>query len=509
MSGGRPTRECPSWISCGSAGQTVKNLLQAPAARGMLDMEYALEGDRQQRLEQFLGQIGDVLGDDQRRASFATYAIGLLSDGERKSMEPIAARACADPARVDAEHQRLAHFVSNSNWRDEDVRREATAYALAALTQREQVVGWIFDDTGFLKQGTHSVGVQRQYTGSAGKITNCQIGVSLTVITPTEHLPIDFELYLPQSWADDPIRRMEARIPDKVQFQTKPELAIAMLRRAAAAGVPRGTVLGDSAYGHSSPLRRACRELEFPYAVGVMPTDRVWRLDSRGQRIDDEPVAIEDFAVGLGRGVFRKTTWRQGSKVPLSSYFAMERVHMVQGDGIDDDEPEAVWLLMEWERGESAPTKYHVVWQPHAPAGRLTRKQAVRIVKQRWRTERVYEDLKGELGLDHFEGRRFRGWHHHVSVALACFAFVVAERVRAFPPSAREEDRAGAESGPTGTPLRGLLHHSTPRDRARARQVASPLPPLPPSSPLAPSPERPLIWCSCGRNHSVARLVTQ
>jgi len=447
----------------------------------MVDMEFALESDGQQRLEDYLERIGKVLGDEHRRASFATYAIGLLGDGERKSMEPIAARACADPNRVDAEHQRLAHFVSNSNWRDEDVRREAATYALEALTKREPVVGWIFDDTGFLKQGSHSVGVQRQYTGSAGKITNCQIGVSLTVVTPTEHLPIDFELYLPESWTEDPARRQEGRIPDKVQFQTKPQLAIAMLKRAAAAGVPPGTVLGDSAYGHSSPLRRACRELELPYAVGVMSTDRVWRLDRRGRRIDDKPVAIEDFAIGLGRGAFRKTTWRQGSKSPLSSYFAMERVHMVQGDGIDAGQPETVWLLMEWERGESAPTKYHVVWLPRTSGQRLTRKQVVRIVKQRWRTERVYEDLKGELGLDHFEGRRFRGWHHHVSVALACFAFVVAERVRAIPPSAREAGRVGTQPGTSGMLLRRLVHHCSPRDRTRTRSMASSLPLLSPS----------------------------
>jgi len=475
-------------------------------------MEFALGSDGQQRLEDYLERIGKVLGDDHRRASFATYAIGLLGDGERKSMEPIAARACADPHRVDAEHQRLAHFVSNANWRDEEVRREAAAYGLEALTKREPVTSWIFDDTGFLKQGNHSVGVQRQYTGSAGKITNCQIGVSLTVTTPTEHLPIDFELYLPESWTEDPARRQEARIPDEVQFQTKPQLAIAMLKRAAAAGVPPGTILGDSAYGHSSPLRRACRELEFPYAMGVLPTDRVWRLEPRGRRIDDEPVAIEDFAIGLGRGAFRKTTWRQGSKVPLSSHFAMERVRMVQGDGIDEGEPEDVWLLMEWERGESAPTKYHVLWRPPTSGRRLTRKQAVRIVKQRWRTERVYEDLKGELGLDHFEGRRFRGWHHHVSVALACFAFVVAERVRAFPPSAREEDRARTQSGETGTPLRGLLHHRTPHDRPRARQMASPLPLLSPSpapSQIAPSHERPLIWCSCAQGRFNVTPVTQ
>ncbi len=476
----------------------------------MMGMEYTLESDGQQRLEQYLERIGVVLGDEKRRASFATYAIGLLSDGERKSMEPIAARACPDPSRVDAEHQRLAHFVSNSNWSDEAVRREAIGYALQALTARESAIACVLDDTGFLKQGTHSVGVQRQYTGSAGKITNCQIGVSLTVITPTEHLPIDFELYLPHSWTDDPDRRLEARIPEEIQFQTKPELGIAMLRRAMAAGVPLGTVLGDCAYGHSGRLRLACRELGLPYALGVMPNDRVWRLDRRGRRIDEAPVAIEDFAMGLGPGGFRKTTWRQGSKAPLSSYFAMERVHMVQGEGMDDSEPEDVLLLMEWERGESAPSKYCVLWSPQASGRRITRKKAVRIVKQRWRTERVYEDLKGELGLDHFEGRRFRGWHHHVSVALACFAFVVAERVSAFPPSARGEGRARSQQGTTGTSLRGFVHHRTPDDRALSRsQVAASLPLLPQSPAFAPSPEFPITWCSCSHCHLNPEPVTQ
>jgi SRSO17 transposase len=475
----------------------------------MLDMDYPLEGEGLQRLEEYFERIGDVLGDDKRRASFATYAIGLLSDGERKSMEPIAARACADPARIDAEHQRLAHFLSNSNWRDKDVRRESAAYALEVLTKREPVVSWIFDDTGFLKQGNHSVGVQRQYTGSAGKITNCQIGVSLTVATPTEHLPIDFELYLPQSWTEDPVRRLEARIPDAVQFQTKPELAIAMLRRAVAAGGPRGTVLGDAAYGHSSLLRRICRELEFAYAVAVMPTDRVWRLDGRGQKVDDNPVAIEDFAVGLGRGAFRKATWRQGTKAPLSSHFAMERVRMVQGDGVDAGEPEVVWLLMEWEHGETAPTKHHVLWFPNQSGRRLTHKEAVRIVKQRWRTERAYEDLKGELGLDHFEGRRFRGWHHHVSVALTCFAFVVAERARAFPPSEGSAGPVGPQSSASGTALPGFLHHRTPRDRTLPRPMASSLPRLPSSPRPDTCLESPISWCSCSQIPPNPRQVTQ
>jgi SRSO17 transposase len=166
----------------------------------------------EQRLESYLDRIGKVLGRDERRASFATYALGILGDGERKSVEPIAARACADPARADAVHQRLLHFMVDSRWTDRDVRREAASYALEAMTAQNAVEVWIVDDTGFLKQGIHSVGVQRQYTGSAGKIANCQIGTSLTVATRTEQLPIDFALYLPKSWLDDDERREEARI---------------------------------------------------------------------------------------------------------------------------------------------------------------------------------------------------------------------------------------------------------------------------------------------------------
>lgn len=185
-----------------------------------------------QRLEEYFRRIGDILGEESRRSSFAVYAMGLLGDGERKSVEPIAARACPDPCKTDAMHQRLLHFAVDSRWSDREVRREAARYALSAMTRREPVEAWIVDDTGFLKQGKHSVGVQRQYTGSAGKITNCQIGVSLSIATRTEHVPIDFELYLPESWTNDSARRQEARIPEDVTFKTKPQLAVQMIGRA-------------------------------------------------------------------------------------------------------------------------------------------------------------------------------------------------------------------------------------------------------------------------------------
>jgi SRSO17 transposase len=392
-----------------------------------------------ERLKGFFLQIGKLLGSPSRRESFATYAIGIMGDGERKSAEPIASRTCADPASTDAAHQRLLHFVSNSPWSDREVRRAAARYALDAMKSRGPVQTWIVDDTGFLKQGTHSVGVQRQYTGSAGKIANCQIGVSLTVATEHDQVPIDFELYLPHGWTDDPRRRKEARIPASVSFKTKPELALDMIRRARRDRIARGVVLADSAFGSSSDFRRGVRELGLHYAVGVDPKTAVLLLDptsgAPGAR-----VCVRDFAFDLYRcGQFRRCTWRRGTKRDLSARFAACRI-VPAHDGM-----EPLWLLIEWRDGEDEPANYFFSSLPAS----LSRKHLVGIVMQRWRTERVYEDLKGELGLDHFEGRRFPGWHHHVSVVLCCYAFIVAERARHFSPStsrsaSRHQDHVAA-----------------------------------------------------------------
>jgi SRSO17 transposase len=298
------------------------------------------------------------------------------------------------------------------------------------MTQREPVEVWIVDDTGFLKQGKHSVGVQWQYTGSAGKITNCQVGVSLSIATRTEHVPIDFELYLPESWANEPARRQEARIPEAVTFKTKPQLALQMIRRAVADGVPKGLLLADSAYGSSGEFRAGVRSLGLHYAVGVDPKTTVCLLDNEGGP-RGEQVSVKDLAFSINeRGGFRRCTWRRGTKEDLWARFALRRVVAA---GVPKSQQEPLWLLIEWRDGEPEPDNYFLI----SLQNRMTKKQLIRLVMQRWRTERVYEDLKGELGLDHYEGRRFPGWHHHVSVALCCYAFIVAERVRHFPPSAR------------------------------------------------------------------------
>jgi SRSO17 transposase len=223
-------------------------------------MSYEMDAAAVARLEAYFAQIGANLRDKRKRESFAMYAFGLLGDGERKSAEPIASRACGgDTTKANGTHHKMLHFVGQSTWDDHAVRRVAARYALAAMSAREPVTTWIIDDTGFLKQGHESVGVQRQYTGSAGKITNCQIGVSLSVASRSEHLPIDFELYLPTIWTEDAAKRAKARIPASLPFQTKLDLALGMIERAVHDGIPGEILLADSAYGESHAFRESKR----------------------------------------------------------------------------------------------------------------------------------------------------------------------------------------------------------------------------------------------------------
>jgi SRSO17 transposase len=239
-------------------------------------------------------------------------------------------------------------------------------------------------------------------------------------------------LYLPQSWIDDAERRREARIPDDVRFQTKIELALGMIERAKQAGLPGNIILADAAYGDSTTFRNAVRYLwEFDFAVGVSSNLKVAPLNPRHQ-VTTGAATIGDVARSLPRNAFRKLTWRDGSKARLNSRFCFMQVKTTHDDGIMLEDREPLWLIIEWPEHEDQPAKFALSTLP----AKMSKKQIVRILKERWRTERMYEDLKGELGLDHFEGRSFPGWHHHISVVLCCYAFVVAERARAFPPSA-------------------------------------------------------------------------
>jgi SRSO17 transposase len=409
-------------------------------------MAFSDDGAMEGRLGEFLsGRIGRHLARREQKESFALYAHGILADGERKSVEPIAARATGrdsdDAGDADDDKRagvlcermqaRLLNFLRDSPWEDRSVRREAARHVIEALQKQEPITTWIVDDTGFPKQGKHSVGVQRQYTGTLGKIGNCQIGVSLTIATQHEHVPIDFALYMPKSWTDDAARRERARVPDDLVFKTKPELALDLITRAVEDKIPGDIVLVDAAYGNSSDFRNTVRMYGLDLGVAVQASTKVWALD-KIERRHGEPLSAQELGIKLGRRAFRRLTWRDGPGGKLSSHFAFRRVKVAHDDGTPAADREALWLVMEWPEGETRPTKFILTSLPR----RMAKKQVVRIVKERWRTERAYEELKGELGLDHFEGRSFPGWHHHISVVLCCYAFIVGERVRHFPPSA-------------------------------------------------------------------------
>ena len=270
---------------------------------------------------------------------------------------------------------------------------------------------------------------------------NCQIGVTLVVANEYAHVPVDAELYLPEEWANDPKRRREAGIPDEVVLKTKQQLALDMFTRAVEDGVPGDIVLADGDYGRSYELRTSVRAHGFDYGLGIHSSMRMWRMRRDGQRAGPVRSAAE-IAASLPRGAYRRVTWREGTNEPLSSRFALCRVLLAREGKIDAVEDEPVWLLVEKRDGEKPTTHYAITTLPR----RMSRKQIVRLIKERWRTEKAYEEMKTELGLDHYEGRSFRGWHHHVSVVFCCYAFVIGERMRRFPPSAAGEAGPDAQS---------------------------------------------------------------
>ena len=294
-------------------------------------MTYELDADGVRRLEAYFEGIGTRLGEKRRRASFALYAMGILGEHERKSVEPLAAAAADDPEGAQRTHDHLLHFIGQSEWEDGPIREFAARHAVHAMESRERISAWVIDDTGFMKQGRESPGVQRQYTGSVGKIANCQIGVSLTLCTPTEHVPVDMQLYLPESWTNDRARCDRAKIPRDVGFRTKWQIALEMMERAVKTGLPKGVALADAAYGNVGEFRAGLRWLDFEYAVGVNATTVVTRASKAAA--DPSPMSVEALARTLPRSAFRATTWKQGSRRALWSRFAMLQVDAGNADG--------------------------------------------------------------------------------------------------------------------------------------------------------------------------------
>ncbi len=386
----------------------------------------------EQRLGSFVAVLGAGLRSDTQRAAFGRYAAGLMSDLERKSVEPIAARARPDAPK--AEHHALLYFVAHAPWSDRAVRRSAALWGLWPAIQSGPVRYSIIDDTGLLKQGTDSVGVARQYTGSAGKITNCQVAVSLSVATERVAMPVDMTLYLPWEWTVDEGRRTQARIPFEVAFQPKWRIALGLLQDAHADGVPLGEgVLADADYGRTRAFRQGIRELGLHYGVGVHATQKVMHAGTIK--------TVRQLARSIAKRRYQRIEWREGTRGTLSARFAFRRVRVSDLHGVPHSQGHEVWLIIEWRDDEARPSRFYLSTRE----ANISRTELVRDLKQRWLTERVYEDLKGELGFDHYEGRSWVGWHHHVSVVMCCYALLVAERSLAFPPRNRRTVAADAQ----------------------------------------------------------------
>jgi SRSO17 transposase len=391
--------------------------------------------------------LAKAAGHTDRIAPLKSYCTGLLLPGERKSVEPMAARLAPD--RVGQMHQSLHHLVADAPWDDEAVLRQVRAYGLAAMKQQGPIQAWIIDDTSFPKKGKHSVGVVRQYCGQLGKQENCRVAVSLSVANTTSSLPIAWRLYLPEVWAEDVERRKKTGIPEQIRFQTKPAIAVKQIQQAVAEGMPTAPILADAAYGNDSQFREAITELGLNYVLGVQSSTTVWkpgekplpkkewkgtgrppRLLQRNPK--HSPTSVKQVAVSLPARAWKTVVWRQGTNRKLRSRFAALRVHPAHRDYWRAQPHPEEWLLIEWPKTDQEPAKYWFSTMP--PETKLA--DLVRIAKHRWIIERDYEELKQELGLGHFEGRGWRGFHHHGTLCIAAYGFLVAERNR-FSPSAR------------------------------------------------------------------------
>ena len=408
-------------------------------------MDHDASGARAERFATYIDDLASVLGDPRRHGPMTSYCTGLLMPADRKSVEPMAAMTA--PERTAAQHQSLLHFVGKGDWSDAAVLGKVREYVVPRIVAHGAILGWIVDDTGFPKKGKHSVGVARQYCGQLGKQDNCQVAVSLSIANDHASLPVAYRMYLPESWAKDAERREKAGVPEDIVFKTKPQLALEQIEWACEAGLPRGDVLADAGYGAETRFRSRLTELGLSYVVGIKSTTSVWApgtralpppaYKGRGRRsvrpVHDDtnrPVSVEQLALGLPSGAWRKISWRQGTNERLSGRFARVRVRPAHDRDVATERIAEEWLLIEWPEDEAKPTKY---WLSTLKAN-VTIVHLVRTAKLRWRIERDYLELKQEIGLAHFEGRGWRGFHHHATLCIAAYGFLVSERA-AFPPS--------------------------------------------------------------------------
>jgi SRSO17 transposase len=384
------------------------------------------------RMEAFVAQVAGVaMSHPVQRSNAEVYVRGLLAAGARKSLEPLVERLDGD-----GDYQSLQQFLADSPWEPERLMR-AVVERVAPIVDAE---AWVLDDTGFPKDGKHSPGVKRQYSGTLGKIGNCQIGVSLHAVSERATLPLGWALYLPEEWCADAERRRRAKIPERVEFQTKPQLGLGLVKQAAGWAIDRAPVLGDAAYGENTRLRGELDASGLDYVLSINPETTIFepgtvfavperKPGSRGRspaahHADRDQVSVGEYAKTLGAEDFQTVTFRGRGKTRVRSRFAFKRVTVAHPVTREREAPRAEWLIIEWPEGREAPSDY---WISNLPAGTKPQRLA-RLARLRWMIELDYRQLKGELGLDHYEGRSYLGWYHHTALVTTAHAFLTLER---------------------------------------------------------------------------------
>ena len=397
-----------------------------------------------ERFDQYMAHLSRALGHADRHAGLKGYCTGLMLPLSRKSVEPMAARV--DPLHASARHQALHHFVAKAQWSDVEVLRRVCQWVVPHM-DFSRGGWWIIDDTGFPKKGVHSVGVARQYCGMLGKQDNCQVAVSVSLACDQGSIPVAWQLYLPQDWAQDAERRKRTGVPESVRFATKTQIALHQLRTLLSEGAPRHCVLADAGYGVDTAFRQALSDMGLHYAVGVTSAVVVWppgveplppqTYSGKGRppvmprrTAQLQPISVKALALSLPAQAFQTISWREGTNAPLTGRFAAVRVRHAGGNAGKARLRPQEWLLIEWPVERAEPVKYILSTLPEStPLNDL-----VGCAYQRWRIERDYQDLKQDFGLGHYEGRGWRGFHHHASLSIAAYAFLMSERLIAEKP---------------------------------------------------------------------------
>jgi SRSO17 transposase len=385
------------------------------------------------RLLAFVSELVRPLPHVRQRENACVYVRGLIEQGGRKSLQPTLFRLGEDAARYES----LQQFLADSPW-DPVVLVRGCAERVAPQVG---VVAWVVDDTGIAKDGRHSPGVKRQYSGTLGKIGNCQITVSLHAVGERGTLPLGWRLYLPEDWCEDEPRRARAKVPAEVAFATKPHLAAALVAEAAGWRIPLAPIVADQAYGDDSDFRSRLAELELEYVVAVAAHTSVYpsgttfavpaRAEAAGRpasvvRADRRPLSVRALAHELPPAAWKTLPCRTtAAGENVCSRFAFVRVVAAHPVRRDRKPPREEWLIIEWPKHQQAPSDY---WLANLPA-KTARERLARLARLRWTIELDYRQLKGELGLDHYEGRSYAGFHHHCALVTCAHAFLTLERL--------------------------------------------------------------------------------